>query len=208
MRRDRTGVTMTAASQDIALFPLGSVLFPGGLLPLRIFETRYIDLVRKSMRDDTGFGIVLILDGAEAGPVAGVCSVGTYGRIVDFSRQPDGLLGIVVQGQRRFRILERYKARDGLNRAQIEWLDEAPEVALPIGFAELAPALDQVLERAGEPYAAMPRRLDDAGWVAARLTEILPLPPAHKQHCLELDDPLERLSFLRPLFEITSEPTA
>ncbi len=192
--------------REIPLFPLNTVLFPDGLLPLRIFETRYIDLVRRCLRDGSGFGVVMILEGPEAGGPAKVCDVGTYARIVDFSQQPDGLLGIQVRGERRFRILERRRARDNLNLADVEWLATEAPVPLPAEFAELRPALDHVLDQAGEPYASIDRRLDDAGWVAGRLAELLPLAPAHKQHCLELDDAVERLRFLRPLFEITTEP--
>ena len=187
---------------EIPLFPLGTVLFPGGPLPLRIFETRYIDLVSRCLRDGSGFGVVLIREGAEAGGPALTFDVGTYARIVDFSRQDDGLLGIRALGERRFRILERRRARDGLNLADVEWLPEDPAVPLPEEFADLAPALEAVLDQVGEPYASLERRLDDAAWVAGRLAEIVPIPPGHKQHCLELDDPVERLRFLRPLFEI------
>ena len=187
---------------EIPLFPLGTVLFPGGPLPLRIFEARYIDLVRRCLRDGTGFGVVLIREGVEAGGPALTYDVGTYARIVDFSQQPDGLLGIHAAGERRFRILERRRERDGLNVAEVEWLQETSFQALPQEFAELAPALDAILAQVGEPYASLERRLDDAAWVAGRLAEILPIPPGHKQHCLELDDPVERLRFLRPMFEI------
>jgi hypothetical protein len=188
--------------QEIPLFPLGTVLFPGGPLPLRIFEARYVDLVSRCLRDGSGFGVVLIREGAEAGGPALTFDVGTYARIVDFSRQDDGLLGIRAQGERRFRILERRRARDGLNVADVEWLPGDRVVPLPAEFADLGPALEAVLEQVGEPYASLERRLDDAAWVAGRLAEIIPIPPGHKQHCLELDDPVERLRFLRPLFEI------
>jgi len=187
---------------EIPLFPLGTVLFPGGPLPLRIFEARYIDLVRRCLRDETGFGVVLIREGVEAGGPADTFDVGTYARIVDFSQQPDGLLGIRATGERRFRILERRRARDGLNLADVEWLPDELNLPLPDDLAELAPALDSILAQVGEPYASLERRADDAAWVAGRLAEILPIPPGHKQHCLELDDPIERLRFLRPLFEI------
>jgi len=191
-----------SAAVEIPLFPLGTVLFPGGPLSLRIFETRYIDLVSRCLRDGSGFGVVLIREGAEAGGPALTFDVGTYARIVDFSRQDDGLLGIRAQGERRFRILERRRARDGLNVADVEWLPGDRVVPLPAEFADLGPALEAVLEQVGEPYASLERRLDDAAWVAGRLAEIIPIPPGHKQHCLELDDPVERLRFLRPLFEI------
>jgi len=187
---------------EIQLFPLGTVLFPGGPLPLRIFEARYIDLVRRCLRDGTGFGVVLIREGVEAGGPAITFDVGTYARIVDFSQQPDGLLGIHAAGERRFRILARRRERDGLNVADVEWLPEEPPQPLPEELAELGPALDAILSQVGEPYASLERHLGDAAWVAGRLAEILPIPPGHKQHCLELDDAIERLRFLRPLFEI------
>jgi len=188
---------------EIPLFPLGTLIFPGGPLPLRIFETRYIDLVRRCMREDSGFGVVMIREGAEAGGPAETFDVGTYARIVDFSQQPDGLLGIQAQGERRFRILERRQARDGLNLASVEWLPPEAIVPLPAEFAELGPAVEGALTQLGEPYASLERRLDDAAWVSGRLAEILPLPAGHKQHVLELDDPVERLRYMRPLFEIT-----
>ena len=167
-------------ADEIALFPLNTVLFPGGPLPLRIFEARYIDLVGRCMREQTGFGVVLICEGQEAGGPAQTFDTGTYSRIVDFSQQPDGL-----------------------NLARVEWLPEEIEVALPPEFADVGPALAEVLEQAGPPYSTQDWHLDSANWVAGRLAEILPLPMVHKQHCLELDDPVERLRYLRPLFEIT-----
>jgi hypothetical protein len=188
---------------EIPLFPLGTVLFPGGPLPLRIFETRYIDLVRRCLRDDTGFGVVLIREGPEAGGPASTYEVGTYARIVDFSAQPDGLLGIRAAGERRFRILAARRARDGLNLADVAWLPEESVVPLPAEYAELGPTIDSILTQAGEPYASLERHPDDAGWVSGRLAEVLPVPAVHKQHCLELDDPVERLRYLRPMFEIT-----
>ncbi|MGB5102361.1 MAG: LON peptidase substrate-binding domain-containing protein [Steroidobacteraceae bacterium] len=192
-----------AAAIEIPLFPLNTVLFPGGPLGLRIFEARYIDMIRRCMREDTGFGVVLIREGPEAGGPATTFDVGTYARIDDFSQQPDGLLGISAIGTRRFRILERRRARDGLNLADIEWLPEEALVALPAEFAELGPAVVAALDQAGAPYLGLERQPGDAAWVSSRLAEILPLPVAHKQHTLELDDPVERLRYLRPLFEIS-----
>jgi hypothetical protein len=187
---------------EIPLFPLNAVLFPGGRLPLRIFEARYIDLVRRCMREDTGFGVVMILEGPEAGGPAETVDVGSYAKIVDFSQQPDGLLGIETIGGRRFRIVERARAADGLNLARVVWLPEESTGDLPDEFAELVPVIESVLEQIGGPYEGMERRLDDAAWVSARLAEILPVPLVHKQHCLELDDPVERLRYLRPMFDI------
>jgi Lon protease-like protein len=191
------------AGIEIALFPLNTVLFPGGPLGLRIFETRYIDMIRRCMREDTGFGVVLIREGPEAGGPATTFDVGTCARISDFSQQRDGLLGISAIGTRRFRILARRRARDGLNLADVEWLAGEASVALPEEFAELGPAVDAALDQAGAPYLGLERYPGDAAWVSARLAEVLPFPAVHKQHCLELDDPVERLRYLRPLFEIT-----
>lgn len=190
------------APLEIPLFPLGTVLFPGGPLPLRIFETRYIDLVRRCLHEDSGFGVVLIREGVEAGGPAKTFDVGTYARIVDFSQHADGLLGIRATGDRRFRICKRRRARDGLNLADVEWLAGEQALPLPEEYAELGPMLDAILTQAGEPYASLERHPEDARWVSARLAEILPVPAVHKQHCLELDDPVERLRYLRPMFEI------
>ena len=195
-----SGVSGTAT---IPLFPLGTVLFPEGPLPLRIFETRYIDLVRRCMREDSGFGVVLIVEGREAGSAPPeIAPVGCYAKIVDFSQQPDGLLGIQALGQRRFRIRDRSQAPDGLNLAGVDWLPDPVSVALPEEFAELVPVLDNVLDEIGAPYLSIERRPADAAWVASRLAEVLPIPVEHKQHCLELDDPIECLRYLRPLFDI------
>jgi len=194
-----------AAQRAIPLFPLNAVLFPGGPLPLRIFEARYIDLVRRCMHDDSGFGVAMILEGREAGGPAHTVDVGSYARIVDFSQQPDGLLGIDTIGGRRFRILERSCAPDGLNLVQVAWLPEEPAIEVPAEFADLVPVIDAVLTQIGGAYATMDRRINDAAWVSARLAEILPVPLVHKQHCLELDDPVERLRYLRPMFEISGD---
>jgi Lon protease-like protein len=177
------------APAEIALFPLNLVLFPGGPLPLRIFETRYIDLVRRCLRDDLGFGVVMILEGPEAGGPAQTVDVGCYAKIVDFSQEPDGLLGIEAVGRRRFRIV---------------WLPEETAAPLPAEFEDLAPVVDAVLDQIGGPYTRMDRQSDSAAWMSARLAEILPIPLEHKQHCLELDDPVERLRYLRPMFEISA----
>jgi uncharacterized protein len=186
---------------EIPLFPLNVVLFPGGPLSLRIFETRYVDMVRRSLRENRGFGVVLIRAGREAGP-AEFSDVGTYANIVDFNQLPDGLLGLSCLGERRFRVLARRRQADGLNLGEIEWLPQDPEVALPERHAELAELLGTVLPQLGEVYAGVAMRLDDAAWVGYRLVEILPLDPADKQACLELVDPVQRLDVLAPLVHV------
>jgi uncharacterized protein len=183
---------------SIALFPLNIVLFPEGRLPLRIFETRYVDMVRRCMRESRGFGVVLIREGKEVGP-AETFDVGTMAKIVDFHQLSDGLLGLSCEGERRFRIRSRSRQTDGLNLAEVDDLPAEPTVAVPARHARLAELLKSVLPQLGEVYEGLTMRLDDAAWVGHRLAEILPIPLADKQSCLELDDPIQRLDVLAPL---------
>jgi uncharacterized protein len=183
---------------SIALFPLNIVLFPDGPLPLRIFETRYVDMVRRCMRESRGFGVVLIREGGEVGP-AETFDVGTMAKIVDFHQLSDGLLGLSCVGGQRFRIGSRSRQADGLNLAEVEWLMPEPCVPVPERHARLAELLKNVLPQLGEVYEGFEMRLDDAAWVGHRLAEILPIPAPDKQSYLELDDPIQRLDSLSPL---------
>jgi Lon protease-like protein len=195
--------TAPTTAPPLALFPLHMVLFPGGMLPLRIFETRYVDMVRNCMRASAGFGVVLIRAGGEVG-VAQAFEVGTAASIVDFNQLSDGFLGISCLGTQRFRIMSSNVQADGLNVASVEWLNAEPALPIPARHAPLAQLLKSVLPRLGDWYANMEMKLDDAAWVGHRLAEILPIPLAQKQFCLELDDPIERLDFLAPLLNETS----
>src|SRR6202046_598363 len=129
------------AMQDIALFPLNTVLFPGGLLPLRIFETRYLDMVGGCMRQGADFGVVLIVDGNETSSAVDIAAVGTTAHIVDFQTQADGLLGLLCRGERRFRIAQRRQQDDGLNRATVEWMQDAALTPLDPQFRPLVSVL-------------------------------------------------------------------
>lgn len=189
---------MTASSRELPLFPLNTVLFPGGPLPLRIFETRYVDLVRRCMREESGFGVVRIAGGPEAGAAVDFAGVGTEARIVDFSRLEDGLLGITGLGQGKFRVLESWRQEDGLNVARVEDLPPEPSIALPGEYGFMAEVLRRILPELGELYARVPCRFDDAAWVGHRLSELLPLATPDKQVLLEMDDPLERLAAIEP----------
>lgn len=182
---------------SIALFPLNIVLFPDGPLPLRIFETRYLDMVRRCMRETRGFGVVLIREGREVGP-AETFDVGTMASIVDFHQLADGFLGLSCVGRERFRILSRSRQADGLNLAEVDLLAPEPVVAVPARHARLAELLKTVLPQLGEVYTDIEMRLDDSAWVGHRLAEILPIPLTDKQSCLELDDPIQRLDVLAP----------
>ncbi len=190
---------------QIPLFPLNLVLFPDGPLPLRIFETRYYDMVRRCMREGSRFGVVLIREGRESG--AGeteVYEVGTAADITDFHQLADGLLGLSCVGRQRFRIVARSRQADGLNIGEVNWIEAEPAVPVPTRHARLQALLRHVLPQLGEGYTSIEMRLDDAAWVGHRLAEILPLPFAEKQSYLELDDPLERLDRLALLAPIGS----
>ena len=180
----------------IALFPLHTVLFPGGPLPLRIFETRYTDMVRRCMRTQEPFGVVLIQEGDEAGVVATTATVGCTARIVDFHTLHDGLLGISCVGERKFRVLRVWRADDGLNMGEVAWLPVEPELPVPPECERLVSTLRRALEELAEHYENVARKFDDAAWIGARVAELLPIELADKQALLELDDPLERLRSL------------
>jgi hypothetical protein len=187
-----------SAPTSIALFPLNVVLFPEGPLPLRIFETRYVDMVRTCMREDTRFGVVLIRAGSEVGP-AETFDVGTLAKVVDFHQLSDGFLGLSCVGEERFRIQRRSRQADGLNLAQVESLPAEPIIAVPERHARMAELLKTVLPQLGEAYSGMNMRLEDAAWVGFRLAEILPIAAPEKQFCLELTDPIQRLDVLNKL---------
>jgi Lon protease-like protein len=183
-------------SSVIALFPLHTVLFPGGPLPLRIFETRYTDMVRRCMREQQPFGVVLIQEGDEAGDVATTATVGCTARIADFHTLHDGFLGISCVGVQKFRVLRVWRANDGLNMGEISWLPADRELALPERYAHLGDTVRRALEDLSEHYEHVEKKFDDAAWIGARLTELLPIELADKQALLELDDPIERLDSL------------
>ncbi|HTW37274.1 MAG TPA: LON peptidase substrate-binding domain-containing protein [Steroidobacteraceae bacterium] len=197
---------VAAESAELALFPLNSVLYPGGPLPLRIFEPRYLDMVRTCMREDSAFGVLLILAGSEAGAeVEATAPVGTSARIVDFYPLPDGLLGIYCLGGRKFRLLRRWRQQDGLNMGEVLWLPDEPAIELPAQYAHLGRLMRKILPELGELYEAVEKRVEDAAWVGYRLAEILPVSLTDKQEWLELDDPLERLAILNPLIRREAE---
>jgi Lon protease-like protein len=189
-------------ADTIPLFPLQLVLFPGGPLKLRIFETRYLDMIGRCMRDGTEFGVARLVAGKEVGPGAQTERVGTSARIVDFEQLKDGLLGISAVGQRRFQIIATKQEADGLNVAEVEWLPTDANVTLPTDSEPLARLLKITLPQLGGLYDTLPMQLDDASWVGSRCVEILPLPLYEKQHCLEMLDPLQRLDRLHELVQV------
>lgn len=188
------------AMATIPLFPLNLVLFPGASLALRIFETRYIDLVSECLRSDSGFGVCLILTGKEVGGSAQCHKVGTYARIIDWSRLEDGLLGITVEGGVRFRVLHFSERTNRLLQGDVEWLEEP--VSKPIE-TKAEPALRDLLVRILEHYEIsyddQDRKLLDPVWLGYRLAEYLPLDLHARQTLLEMNNGQERLEALQQL---------
>jgi uncharacterized protein len=186
---------------EIPLFPLQTVLFPGGPLPLRIFEPRYVDMISRCLKSGIGFGVLLIKTGEETGVVAGMHELGTIANVVDWDQLNDGTLGVVVIGGTRFLWRSVRREDDGLNVAEVELLETEPVVPLPERFQDMARLLEGVFEDLGPHYRHVTPNFGDAGWVGCRLAELLPIDLEHKQHCLELFEPVGRLEYLEPLLK-------
>ncbi|MBD3671593.1 MAG: LON peptidase substrate-binding domain-containing protein [Gammaproteobacteria bacterium] len=178
---------------EIPLFPLHSILFPGGALPLRIFESRYIDLVSRCLREESGFGICMIRQGQEVGEAADVYDYGTYARIGYFEQLDNGLLGITMRGETRFRIQRTWVESNSLLMGEVSLLPDEVSQALAPEHQPLSELLHQIIDRLGPPYSTLPASYDDAAWVSQRLTELLPFDPELKQYFLQLDEPSQRL---------------
>lgn len=181
----------------LPLFPLNTVLFPGEQLSLRIFEARYLDLVRDCGRSGEGFGVCLILEGDEVGAPALPAAIGCEARITDFSTGPDGLLLLSVQGDRRFHV-ERSRVRDnGLIIADVSWYEMPDRQAVQPEHQLLALLLRRIVERAGPPHDQIEKAcFDDADWVSWRLAEWLPLTGLDRQVLLQESDSHARLQKL------------
>ena len=192
----------SATHASIPLFPLHTVLFPGGPLRLRIFEPRYLDMVSRCMREDSGFGVALIVAGQEAGGPAQTVEIGTLARIVDFEQLDGGLLGITARGERRFRIVHVHQESDGLNVCQVEWREDEARAEVPAQHAVLAELLRRAIQQIGPAYGELTPAYEDASWVGMRLAEILPLAPIERQELLELNDGPERLQWLQTRLNI------
>ena len=184
---------------SLPLFPLHTVLVPGAALELRIFERRYLDMVRDCGRGGSGFGVCLILDGDEAGTPATPAAFGSEALIEDFDTTPDGLLSLRVRARRRFHVL-RTRVRDsGLVAVDVAWCEDEAVASprLRPEHALLADVLRQILAQVGaggsEPAPAL---FEDAAWVGWRLAELLPLSLPQRQALLQFDDPHLRLQRL------------
>ena len=182
--------------RTLPIFPLGTVLFPGSLLPLRIFEVRYMDLARACLRESSPFGVCLIREGEEVGTPAVPEGVGCEARIADCDAEELGILKVRAEGLGRFRILSTEVNRQGLIVGEAEAIEsEAAQPDAP-GLAESAEFLRKAIAGIGAERFAEPFAFDDASWVGFRLAEILPLRMDVKQKLLELTDASMRLAVL------------
>ena len=208
---------------SLPLFPLGSVLYPGGLLDLRIFEVRYLDMIGKCHKTGSPFGVVSLTEGSEVRKPESNApsgdgfapeefnSVGTLATITSFSVPQPGLMVIRCKGTQRFEISQREKLKHGLWIANVTYLEDDQLVNIPADLQGTADALGKLIrtlqERGDVSVEQMPLlapyRLEDCGWVANRWCELLPMPPALKQRLMELDNPLLRLELVSDILDRT-----
>ncbi len=187
---------------SLPLFPLNTVLFPGCNLDLQIFEARYLDMIGRCMKQGVGFGVVCILEGSEVGVAPeGFARVGCEARITDFQQQDNGLLGIRVQGGRRFTVLRTEVQRDQLILADVEWLDDEPEQPLQDEDADLVALLKALAEHPMVEALNMGTEAAGQQALANQLAYLLPFAEEDKIDLLQLDDPQQRLDAIQALLD-------
>ncbi len=196
----RSGSAAGPHTMSLPLFPLHTVLFPGGLLPLKVFEQRYVEMTKACMKGDRPFGVCLIVKGEE---VAGkeraapeIATVGTLARISDWDVPQVGILHLATVGEQRFVVRSQAVQPNGLVVGEITLLDPEPAGTLPEEMRPLAQLLELMATRVGPRNFPAEPRYDDASWVGYRLAELLPLPLSIKQGMLEINDAQVRLQAL------------
>ena len=192
--------------ETIPLFPLGSVLFPAGRMQLQIFEPRYLDLVSRCLQEQSGFGVVWLREGEEVhrdntAVDNRLAQMGTYARIIDWDSLPNGLLGITIAGEKKFRLLSSYQQADKLHMAEVAWIDEE-SVALPEQeFNDLVALLQQLTEHPHLQRLHLDTEIDNAATLGYVLAQFLPIDETHKFELLQQDSALQRLDDLSDLLE-------
>ena len=185
----------------LPLFPLRTVLFPGGVLPLKVFEQRYVDMTKSCLADERPFGVVVITQGEEvAQPGAGAPSfaaIGTTARIIDWDMPQLGILHVRTAGLARFSVERTEVEPSGLVVADVRIMDAEPRIALPPGHEALVRLLELIAARVGPANFPAETDYDDASWIGYRLAEFLPLPLSIKQTMLEVSDAAVRLQVLQ-----------
>jgi len=190
---------------NVPLFPLNSIVLPRGRIPLQLFEPRYIDMLTRCLKEDRGFVVVLLRDGAEVGPTVSFYDIGTYVRIIDFQQLENGLLGITVEGAAKVTVVRSWQQEDGLNVGDVEVLLDEADSEVPDRFNELPSVLRALFRHPVVRDLDMDVDYGDARHVGWRLTGLLPFDKQERQRLVELQDPLERLSRLQELLEALEE---
>jgi uncharacterized protein len=212
---DREPTVNTNLMTEVPLFPLGTVLFPGGRLPLQIFEVRYLDMVGHCHREGLPFGVVSLIHGGEVRKAGDedqapeiFQNIGTMARITSWEAPQPGLMRIDCVGEQRFKVLGQRKLKHGLWVGDVERLEADQTVTVPDDLVHVAQQLERLIQHlqarviSPEQFPiATPFALGDCGWVANRWSELLPLPPAMKQNLLALDSPLMRLELIADFLE-------
>lgn len=185
----------------LPLFPLKTVLFPGGLLPLKVFEQRYIDMAKDCLANDLPFGVCLLTEGEEVartpGAVPEFVNVGTIARITHWDMPQLGILHVTTSGESRFLIRSHQVEPSGLIVGDVTPLDPEPPSVLAPAFRDLASLLELIAQRVGPQNFPAGHEFDSASWVGYRLAEVLPLPLNIKQTMLEINDADVRLQVLQ-----------
>jgi len=186
--------------ETIPLFPLNSILFPKGRISLQIFESRYVDMIRQCLKDQGGFGIVLIETGSEVakpGVKLDIHRIGTYSKVVDWNQLPNGLLGITAEGQTTFKIIESWREENDLCRAEVVYRDfdsvESDPVDVGEQFQEYVELLQGLSKHPAIEDLNLEISFENLREIAWRLSELLPISNRDKQSLLELSDPFDRL---------------
>ena len=192
-------------ARPLPLFPLRTVLFPGGCLPLKVFENRYVEMTKACMRDGRPFGVCMITHGDEVAQPGGTtpefAAIGTMARITNFDMPQLGILHLRTEGLQRFEVQRHAVEASGLVVADVTAIPEEPKLALPDTYAPLVRLLEAIADRIGADNFPHDVHYDDASWVGHRLAELLPLPLAIKQRMLEVSDANVRLAALRQFLE-------
>ncbi|MBV1907405.1 MAG: LON peptidase substrate-binding domain-containing protein [Pseudomonadales bacterium] len=194
---------------EIPLFPLNTVLFPGGRMPMRIFEPRYVGMVTRCLKKSEGFGIVLIRSGSDSRVVdkqqPDIFDIGTYAEIIDFNALDDGLLGIIAKGSHKLQVLRTYEADDHLLMCEAEIFPDEPQTALDPNHQSMVDILRELVKHPMviklHKQMHMDIDFEDAVSVSLRLSELLPLDPLSKQKLLALDQPNQRLLEIARMLE-------
>ena len=187
---------------NLALFPLSTVLFPGCRLDLQLFEARYLDMLGRCLKQGCGFGVVGIFQGQEAGrPADQFAQVGCEALIRDWQQRPNGLLGIRVEGDRRFRVLSSWVQADQLTCADVEWLDETPDQPVQDQYADLAALLQALAEHPLVNNLGMHGHTDSQQVLANQLAYLLPFSVQDKARLLETAEPGKRLERIQALID-------